>query len=163
MVLVLLGTQANDFSRLIKQIEKAIDDGIIDEEVIVQKGVTKYNSKKMQSFDLIPKDQIEYFKENANYIITHGGVGSILSSIKIGKKVIAVPRLKKYGEHVNDHQIQIVEKFAEQGYIIGVTDLTKLEEAIKKIHDFSPKEYKSNTENIVKLIEDFIEKGTKIV
>ena len=156
MVLVLLGTQVNDFSSLLVEVEKLVTNGTIDEEVIVQKGVTKYQSNKMQSFDLIPKDQIEYYKEQANYIITHGGVGSILSSIKMGKKVIAVPRLKEYGEHVNNHQLQIVEKFAEQGYIIGVTDLSKLEEAVKGIPSFLPKEYKSNTDNMIDLIDKFI-------
>ena len=156
MVLVLLGTQVNDFSSLLVEVEKLVTNGTIDEEVIVQKGVTKYQSNKMQSFDLIPKDQIEYYKEQANYIITHGGVGSILSSIKMGKKVIAVPRLKEYGEHVNNHQLQIVEKFAEQGYIIGVTDLSKLEEAVKGIPSFLPKEYKSNTDNMIDLLDKFI-------
>lgn len=157
MVLVLLGTQANDFSRLLIELEKVIDKGIIDEEVIVQKGVTKYKSNKMESFDLIPKDQIEYFKEQANFIITHGGVGSILSSIKLGKKVIAVPRLKEYGEHVNNHQLEIVEKFAEQGYIKAVKNLNELGKTILNLEKFTPKKYESNTDNMINLIEKFIE------
>lgn len=57
--------------------------------------------------------------ENSDYIITHGGVGTIIDGINLGKKVIAVPRLSKYKEHVNDHQLQIIENFSENEFIIG--------------------------------------------
>ena len=62
----------------------------------------------------------------ASFIITHGGVGSIISSLKLNKKVIAVPRLSKYNEHVNDHQLQIIEDFDKQGYIIGTKNVLLL-------------------------------------
>lgn len=157
MVLVLLGTQQNDFSRLLKEIEKLMEKGIIKEEVIAQVGITKYPSTKMKQFDLIPKEEIEELKKQASYIITHGGVGSIVSSIKLGKKVIAVPRLQKYGEHVNDHQIQIVENFQKQGYIMSAHPLDNLEEVISKIEKFETKTYVSNTNKMISIIENYIE------
>ncbi len=157
MILVLLGTQQNDFSRLLKAVDKAIEKGKIDEEVIVQAGSTKYKSDKMKQFSLIPKDEIEQLKKQAHLIITHGGVGSIVSSIKMGKKVIAVPRMAEYGEHVNNHQIEIVESFAKKGYIIKVTDLDKFEEALEQIKKFQPKEYISNTDKMIKIIADYID------
>ena len=63
MILVLLGTQQNDFSRLLKAVDKAIEEGNIKEEVIVQAGSTKYKSDRMKQFDLIPKDEIESLKK----------------------------------------------------------------------------------------------------
>ena len=78
------------------------------------------------------KEQLEKFQDEANLIITHGGVGSIVSSIEKGKKVIAVPRKHEYGEHVNDHQIQIVKDFNDKGYIIGIENVEDLKEAIIK-------------------------------
>ena len=93
MILVLLGTQNNSFHRLLEEIEKNIKDGTIKEEVIVQAGYTKFQSYKMRIVDLISKEQLEQFQDEANLIITHGGVGSIVSSLKRGKKVIAVPRM----------------------------------------------------------------------
>ena len=59
------------------------------------------------------------FIGKADYIITHGGVGTITDALKLGKKIIAVPRLSKYKEHVNDHQLQIIENFSEKGFIVG--------------------------------------------
>ncbi len=156
MILVLLGTQNNSFHRLLKEIEKNIDNGTIKEEVIAQVGYTKFESKNMKIFDLIPKEKLEKLQEEANLIITHGGVGSIISSIEKGKKVIAVPRLHEYEEHVNNHQKEIVEDFNDKGYIIGIEKVEDLKKAIIKSKDFTPKEYKHNNEKMLKIIEEFI-------
>ncbi len=160
MILVLLGTQNNSFHRLLEKLDELINKGIIQERVLVQAGYTKYESKNMQIFDLIPGEELERYQENADLIITHGGVGSIISSIKKGKKVIAVPRLHKYQEHINDHQKQIIESFSKKGYIIGLNEVEELEEAILRISDFIPVKYESNNKNykIVQIIEEFINK-----
>ena len=120
MILVLLGTQNNSFHRLLEEIEKNIKDGTIKEEVIVQAGYTKFQSYRKRIIDLMSKEQLEKFQDEADLIITHGGVGSIISSLEKGKKVIAVPRMHEYGEHVNNHQIEIVKDFNDKGYIIGI-------------------------------------------
>ena len=157
MILVMLGTQNNSFHRLLEEIDKLIDIGKIQEEVIVQAGYTKYESKNMKIIDFLPSEELEKLEQQANCIITHGGVGSIIGSIEKGKKVIAVPRLKQYGEHVNDHQLDIVESFDKLGYIIGITDVSELEEALQRVKVFEPKKYIQNTGNIIKIVENFID------
>lgn len=157
MILVMLGTQKNDFSRLLKEIEKCIEEGIIKENVVVQAGATKYKTDKMQIFDLIAKEELDKKKEEARIIITHGGVGSIVGALKMKKKIIAVPRLKEYGEHVNDHQKQIVENFDKQGYIKGVFEVRNLKKALQEIENFTPKEFVSNTKSIINIVENYIE------
>lgn len=159
MILVMLGTQNNSFHRLLEEIDKLIDIGKIQEEVIVQAGYTKYESKNMKIIDFLPNEELEKLEQQANCIITHGGVGSIIGSIEKGKKVIAVPRLKQYGEHVNDHQLDIVESFDKLGYIIGTADVSQLGEALQRIKEFEPKKYIQNTGNIIKIVEDFIDKN----
>lgn len=157
MILVLLGTQNNSFHRLLEEVQKNIDKGNIKEEVIVQKGYTKFESKDMTLYNQLPMDEMKKLINKADLIITHGGVGSIITSIEQRKKVIAVPRLKKYNEHVNDHQIDIIKSFDEMGYIIGIQDVTQLSEALEKVKKFEPKEYVRNTGNIIKIVEDFID------
>lgn len=83
--------------------------------------------------------------------------GSIIGSIKENKKVIAVARLEKYNEHVNDHQLQIVKSFNEKGYIIGLEDATLLKNAVKNIDSFIPKKYISNTQNILNIVSNYID------
>ena len=74
MILVLLGTQNNSFHRLLEKMDELIEKKVIDEKVLVQSGYTKYHSEKMRIFDLIPQDELERYQENADLIITHGGV-----------------------------------------------------------------------------------------
>ena len=136
MILVLLGTQNNSFHRLLEEIEKNIDAGNITDKVVVQAGFTKYKSNKMEIFDMIPQEELDKLIKEADLVITHGGVGSIMAAVKQGKKVIAVPRLKKYGEHVNDHQLEIIETFKKQGIIIGINDVTELAQALKDAEVF---------------------------
>lgn len=160
MILVLLGTQNNSFQRLLVEIDKLVEKGVIKDEILVQAGYTKYESKNMKVFDLISSEELGKYQDQADLIITHGGVGSIVGSIKKGKKVIAVPRLHKYHEHVNDHQKQIVETYDKKGYIIGIQNVEDLEEAIIKVKNFIPKKYESESngnEKMLKIIEDFIE------
>ena len=158
MILVMLGTQDNSFHRLLEEVDKLIKKKVIQEKVIAQVGHTKYESKNMEIFDLLPKEELEKYQKQASLIITHGGTGSIITSLKLGKKVIAVPRKHEYGEHVNNHQEEIVTMFNQKGYIIGINDVKELRQAIKKAKDFIPEEYKPNNEKMLKIIENFIEK-----
>ena len=87
MILVILGTQDKEFPRLLEAVDKQIKKGNIKDKVIVQAGQTKYESKNMEIFHLLPAPEFEKLMDKANLIITHGGAGSILSAIKKGKKV----------------------------------------------------------------------------
>lgn len=157
MILVLLGTQNNSFFRLLDKIEDCINNKLINEEVIVQAGYTSYTSNNMKILDFISEIELNKLVKKADLIITHGGVGSIINSLKLNKKVIAVSRLSKYNEHVNDHQTQIVKSFNDQGYIIGLDDVNLLDTSLKNINNFIPKKYISNTENILKIISNYID------
>ena len=158
MILVLLGTQHNEFSRLLQEIENLIEIGAIKERVIVQSGYTKYKTDKMKIFDMISSEELDNLMNDADIVITHGGVGSIIRALKKNKKVIAVPRLHKFGEHVNDHQRQIVEVFSSKNYLIGVQNVEDIGEALLKIKQFKPNKYESDNQKMINIIDDFISK-----
>lgn len=158
MIFVTLGTQDRKFDRLLEAIEKQIENEVINEEVIVQAGCSSnFKSKYMKIFDLIPMDEFDKLISECDILITHGGVGSIITGLKNNKKVIAAARLKEYGEHQNNHQLQIIENFASEGYILSLNEFDKLDEVLKDVKKFNPKQYKSNTSNFIKLIEKEIE------
>lgn len=159
MILVTLGTQDKPFNRLLVNIEEQIKNGNIKEEVVVQAGFTKYESKNMKIFDLVDREEFQDLITKCDLLITHGGVGSILTGLKNKKKVIVCPRLAKYGEHMNDHQIQIVSNFAKEGYILEYNDGDDLGKVLKNIKKFRPKKFKSNTDKFVSIIENFIDKN----
>lgn len=159
MVLVLLGTQNNDFHRLLDEIDKNIENGIIKDEVIVQSGFTKYYSKNMKIFNLVPKQELENLVDKADLIITHAGVGSIEMSLEKNKKVIAVARKKEFGEHVNNHQKEIQKEFSKKGFLIGIENVENLGQAIEKSKNFVPIIYKKSKNNeMINIIQTFIDK-----
>ena len=158
MVLVTLGTQDKNFVRLLEKIDQLINNGLIKDKVIVQAGFTKYNSENMEIFDLIPQDEFNDLMDKADIIITHGGVGNIISALEKNKKVIAVPRLAKYGEHINDHQTQIIAKFNALGYIIGLQDVDELDDAVKQIKKFKPKKFVHDNSKMLNLVSELIDK-----
>ena len=136
MIFITLGTQAKDFSRLMKMVEDLVREyGLKD--VIAQTGHTQYIPQNVKCIPFVPVDQYEEYVSKADVIIAHAGTGALFSSIKKGKKVIAVARLAKYGEMVNDHQTEIVHKLAVEGYILDGTN--SIIDAWNQLDTFTPR------------------------
>ena len=157
MIFVTLGTQDKPFTRLLEMIQKQIDNGNIKEKVVVQAGYTKFESDDMKIFDYVDGDDFNNLIEEADILITHGGVGSIFTGLRAGKRIIAVPRLAKYGEHTNDHQIQIVSNFDSKGYLIKVNSDEEMEDAIKRVKKFKPNKWKFNNDKFIERLEEYID------
>ena len=119
----------------------------------MQAGCTRYKSKNMQIIDYMPLREFEDYVDKADIIICHAGVGTILTALKKGKKIIAAARLKKYGEHVNDHQLQILDNFTDEGYILALEDFDKIDLLLKQAKNFTPAKFKSNKKYFLKQLE----------
>lgn len=160
--MLLFGTQDKEFPRLLLEVERLIEIGKIKDKVIAQIGYTKFETKlpksQIQLIDFTTPAEIQKLIKDSEFIITHGGVATIIEGINNAKKVIAVPRLKKYKEHVNDHQLQIIENFDTKGYIIGTSGVEEIEEALDKINGFIPKKYVSNNDVFIEKLKNAIEK-----
>ena len=158
MILVTLGTQKEQFTRLLDYIEESN----IKDEIIVQAGHTKYESKKMKIFDFIPYEKMNEYIDKADLIITHAGTGSVLMPLKKNKKVIVCARDMKYDEHVDNHQQELVEVFASEGYVLELNEEIKLDDLVKKMKKFKPKKYVSNTNNFLENLKKEIEEEKKV-
>lgn len=146
MVLVTLGTQNQKFYRLLDKIESSN----IKDEIIVQAGGSfDYPSKKMKIMKFIDYTEMAALIKKADYIITHGGTGSILMPLQENKKVIACARLSKYKEHINDHQKELVEIFDQEGYLLELKEDSNLDQVVSLLDNFKPKKYISNTDNFI--------------
>lgn len=137
MIFITLGTQACDFTRCMKMVEELIREVGIKDKIVAQTGYTSYKPEGVECFDFVSEDKYQQFMTEADVVISHAGTGALFSSIKKGKKVIAVARLAKYGEMVNDHQTEIVRKLANEGYILDGT--YSIVDAWKKLDCFTPR------------------------
>lgn len=137
MIFVTLGTQASDFSRCMKMVERLVTEINIKDKVVAQTGYTSYHPACVECFNFVTEDKYQELVEQADLVISHAGTGALFSSIKKSKKVIAVARLAKYGEMVNNHQTEIVCKLAKEGYILDGT--YDIKAAWEKLADFKPR------------------------
>ena len=158
MIFITVGTSNYNFNRLFKIIDELIDEKILDgADIIAQIGFSDYNARNYKTLKFIDAQEHHQYLEKAEYIISHSGTGSVISSLKIGKKVIVFPRLKKYHEMCDDHQLELTNFFTENGFILSANNKEQLKECIKKIHKFKPKIFKSNSDNFNKLIINIIQ------
>ena len=156
MIFISLGSQKFQFNRLLKAIDEQIESKKITEEVFAQIGSSDYIPVNYAYKSFLNRDEFIKYIDKSDIVITHGGTGAIIGAVKKGKKVIAVPRLAKYGEHVDDHQLQLIEQFKELNLIcdcINCNDIWKTIELVKKT---SYKTYQSNTNEIINNIDYYL-------
>lgn len=157
MIFVTTGSQKFQFNRLLKEVDELVEKKVICESVFAQIGYSDYKPVNYAYTDFLNQQEFVEKLLGCDMVITHGGTGVIIRAVKNGKKVIAVPRLVKYGEHVDDHQIQLLNQFEGMNLICACYDISTLGDCIlsAKGHRFG--HYVSNTQNIIRDIEDFID------
>ncbi len=131
MIFVTVGTHEQQFNRLVEEVDKLKEDGTITEDVFIQTGFSTYEPKNCQWSKLISYKEMNNKIKEARIVITHGGPASFIAPLQIGKIPIVVPRQEKYGEHVNDHQLEFAKNVEERNKnIIPVYDIKDLKEKI---------------------------------
>jgi len=145
MIFVTVGTHEQQFNRLIKEIDGLIRDEKITDTVFMQIGYSTYKPEYVQWANVISYEEMRKYEEVSDVIITHGGPATFMSVLSKGKTPIVVPRLKKFGEHINDHQLDFAQKVKARGYdILIVENVNTLLEAID-LAKYSVKTMISNT------------------
>lgn len=127
MIFVTVGTHEQPFNRLIEEVDRLVETGVITDEVFIQTGYSTYKPKFCKWSSLISFDKMNELMQTSDIIITHGGPATFMSAIANGKKPIVVPRQEKYDEHVNDHQVDFAQQVKERyNSIEVVTEISEL-------------------------------------
>ena len=156
MIFVTTGSQKFQFNRLLLKLDQLVSDGIIREEVYAQIGASDYEPCFYDYTTFMDREAFAEKMRECDIVITHGGTGVIISAVKQGKRVIAVPRLAEFGEHVDDHQVQLLKQFDGMNLICACYDLTKLDRYIRDIRQMHFESYVSNTDTIIRDIEAYL-------
>lgn len=163
-IFVTVGSRNYPFDRLFKKLDELCEEGVIQGEMFAQLGTSKYQPKHYGYKDFVSQDEFLEKVKWADIVVSHGASGSIMKALNEGKKVIAVTRLAKYGEHINDHQIQNNEAFAQNGYVVAVFEMDELGKAFEAYYngtDGTRPWVNNDPLAIVKMIDQFIEENDK--
>lgn len=158
MIFVVLGTQKFQLARLLKLLDNYVGKGRLTDRIVAQIGFTPYEPKNYEFCRFFDKEKFDDMMNKADLVICHGGVGTIISANRMGKKVIVYPRLAEFKEHIDDHQLDVAKIFAKKNYVLCCEKEDDLLELIEKSRSFQPRKYEPKSQNIIKIITDFLEK-----
>lgn len=157
MIFVTVGSQKFQFNRLLKAIDELVADRIITDSIFAQTGYSDYEPKNYEFRQFLDREEFTELTDKSSIVITHGGTGAIIGAVKKGKKVIAVPRRAEYGEHVDNHQFQLVGQFRDLNLIYECDDCAMLGKALEYVNKAEFNSYESSTQNIIDSIVQFLE------
>lgn len=156
LIFVCVGSRGYQFNRLLIELDNLVNQGKIKSNIFAQIGKSTYTPKHYEHKNFLSIEEFNDYQTKADLIISHGGTGALIGALKKERQVIAVPRLEKFGEHIDDHQTEVAGILSEEGYLRCVLDIDDLFKAIKN-SESNPihKKYKKNS-NAVGIIKDFI-------
>jgi beta-1,4-N-acetylglucosaminyltransferase len=156
MIFLTVGTQF-PFDRLVRAIDDWLDHDSLGEEVFAQIGESSYMPRHFEAVVSLDKSAFDHRFEQASAIISHAGMGTITMALERDKSLLAMPRLKKHGEVVSDHQGPLAEKFEALGHILLARDENELVEKLPRLTTFVPRPRKADGNAVASRIRSFLE------
>lgn len=158
MIFVAVGTQKFPMDRLLRELDMLVARGELKEEIFAQAGRSAYRPQYYPAVDFLPREQFEAMIARCDLLLTHAGVGTILTGLRAGKPIVVFPRLAQYREHVDDHQMEIAQAFARLGYVMLCTKAEELGQTIKASRNYPFYAYAPQHHEVVKRINDFLDR-----
>ena len=154
MIFVTIGTQA-PFDRFIKIVDEVAPQ--LGEEIIAQVYQCGFEPQNIKTVNFLAPDEFNELFDKARLIVSHAGMGTILSALQKRKPIIIFPRIAALGEHRNEHQLATAEKFKELGSVYVAMNEEELKQLIgrpdlKCLQEIGD----SANEGLIRSIEDFI-------
>ncbi|MGN9066974.1 glycosyltransferase [Ligilactobacillus agilis] len=162
MIFVTVGTHEQPFNRLIQKIDELKRDGVIKDDVLMQTGFSTYEPKYCRWQKLFPFSEMKANIKDARIVITHGGPSSFIMPLQEGKTPIVVPRIAKFHEHVNDHQLDFAlavnKRYKNLIVVENVDDLaeiiTNYDDLVKNMNTGTLNNNAVFNEKFEKIVED---------
>lgn len=155
MIFLTVGTQF-PFDRLVKAVDEAVERELIKDKICAQIGKSHYEPKNFDYVEFLQKDQFEDYARNAACLISHAGLGIITIALEDVKPLLVMPRQRKYGEVVNDHQLAIAKRFEQLGHVLVAYEAEELPKKMEQLKTFVPLKRKTTPEAVTQRIALFL-------
>jgi beta-1,4-N-acetylglucosaminyltransferase len=155
MIFLTVGTQF-PFDRLVKSVDEMISEDGVEEEVFGQIGESSYWPRNFKAISFLEKRFFDKYIREASGIISHGGIGTIAMALEYNKPLLVMPRLKRYGEVVHDHQLAIVKRFELLGHVLAAYEVAELPVKIMQLKSFVPRKRKAQPQAVAERIAKFL-------
>ena len=159
MIFLTVGTQF-PFDRLVMALDRIAGQKGLDEKIFAQIGRSSYRPVNFSAVSYLDKNLFDEYIRCCSAVISHAGMGTIIMASEYEKPMLVMPRLSKYKEVVNDHQIAIADKFEHLGCVLAAYDTKDLPEKIKALKHFVPQKRKTEVQTVTKRISGFLNEIT---
>ena len=155
MIFLTVGSRYG-FDRLVRAVDDMVDRGDITDEVTAQIGYGSYVPRHMQFERLMEGTRYDARMRDADMLIGHAGSGTITLAVRNCKPLLVLPRLKRYHEHVNDHQVATARKFEELHHVLAADDAADLPRRFAELSSFVPARRVARTDELAGRIGEFL-------
>jgi len=155
---VTVGNSPYGFDRMMEIVCYALEKNLINKNSVIQIGGSNIVPEKGNVIRYFSAKDHDELINDAAFVVCHGGSGSIIKALRLGKKVIAIPRKYQLGEHVDDHQVEMCGVFEDKGYILVASNKENFKEKVLQIEDFCPNKFLSDTRLFASKINEYINK-----
>lgn len=151
-----LGTQKFPFGRIIKALNELVEEGRYNKNEIVMQSALYPIKPVFTHFFLISNEDFNRYMLEAEVIVTHSGVNSIISCMELRKPLVICPRIHEYGEHVDNHQMEIAQLMHDKYDVITCINMEELPKLIEKAKGHKYRQWVSHREELLNAIQDLI-------
>ena len=145
------------FDRLVQMVADAKSRGVIGEEVIAQTGRNGVSPAGITCVETLSFEEMQATLKEADLVVCHGGTGSLITALRQGCRVIAVPRLFAHGEVYDDHQAEITNAFVERGLIQVANTPEELVVALQAARHTQPRLATSDPSELIDYLKNLLE------
>lgn len=144
------------FDRLVNMVAELKARGSIPEDVVLQTGVGGVQPAGMECHETLSFDEMQGQLSQADIVVCHGGTGSLITALRQGCRIVAVPRLFSKGEVYDDHQAEICRAFEERGLIAVANTTDELAAALKAVRERPPVSATSDPQELIAYLQTLI-------
>lgn len=155
MIFLTVGTSF-PFDRLVRAVDEAVAKKDIKEKIFAQVGKGGYRPKNFNSIEILDKIKFDEYFSRSSAIIAHAGMGTITMALEENKPILVMPRLKKFQELVNNHQLFTARRFEQLGHVLAVYEKKDLPYKLDGLKSFQPVQRRSQAKDVAERIGRFI-------
>jgi len=157
VIFLTVGTSPHQFDRLVKAMDDGVGTHLIEEEIFAQIGDCRYRPKNIPYAEMLTKSEFDAKFKSASCIVGHAGMGTISMSLEASKPILVMPRMAKYKEHVNDHQVSTADMFEKLGHVLVAHSAEELAMKIGELRTFVPAKREATPQLVAGKIAEFLE------
>ena len=156
MIFLTVGVQSS-FDRLVRAVDDFFDTHDLDDVIFAQIGNSGYKPRNFEAVASLDATTFDRRFGQASAIVSHAGMGTIMLACEHGKPLLAMPRLKRLGEVIDNHEVALADEFEALGHILVAHSARELTAKLTRLKSFVPLRRAAHAGAVAERIRSFVQ------